>query len=173
MISNSTCDLINIEPTSLEQLRQWRNNPELRQYFCEYREINTDMQQRWYQDKVLNDMNWIHFEIHTKGSRLIGYCGLHINWVYSNAEFSIHIGDKNYLGQGIGTNALHSLLNHGFNYLNLHRIWCEVYSNNISAANMYRRIGFIDEGQKREAYFCKGKYHNVILMGLLCNEFNI
>lgn len=173
MISNSKCYLINIEHTSLEQLRNWRNNPELRQYFREYREINSDMQQQWYQDKVLNDINWINFEIHAKDSRLIGYCGLHINWVYSNAEFGIYIGDTYYLGRGIGIAALRLLCNYGFNDLNLHRIWCEVYSNNINATKLYRKIGFIDEGKKREEYFCQGRYYDIILMGLLRDEFHI
>ena len=53
-----------VEEGSLEQLRSWRNEPELRKYFREYREISKAMQKRWYENRVLGDKDQVNFEIH-------------------------------------------------------------------------------------------------------------
>ena len=39
-----------IEKEDLPLLMEWRNNPEYRQYFREYRELNSVSQERWFQN---------------------------------------------------------------------------------------------------------------------------
>ena len=46
MIKGKKVYLSAIEESDLEQLRQWRNLPEYRKHFREYREISTTMQSR-------------------------------------------------------------------------------------------------------------------------------
>ena len=53
-----------VEEESTEQLRSWRNDPELRKYFREYKEISKTMQKRWYENRVHGDDNQVNFEIH-------------------------------------------------------------------------------------------------------------
>ena len=132
MIKGEKCFLTAVNPDSIETLRNWRNNPKLRRYFREFREISKSMQENWYNTRVLNNPNQFDFEIHDKESKaLIGHCGLYyVNWVSRAAEFTIYVGDFNFRGMGIGSDALRTLIGYGFNDLNLNRIWCEVYSNN-------------------------------------------
>ena len=130
MIKGEKCFLTAVNPDSIETLRNWRNNPKLRRYFREFREISKSMQEN--NTRVLNNPNQFDFEIHDKESKaLIGHCGLYyVNWVSRAAEFTIYVGDFNFRGMGIGSDALRTLIGYGFNDLNLNRIWCEVYSNN-------------------------------------------
>ena len=44
MLSGKKILLSTVEEKNLEQLRQWRNEPSLRRYFREYREISRTMQ---------------------------------------------------------------------------------------------------------------------------------
>ena len=55
MLEGQVVGLRAIERADLEPLREWRNRPEFRRYFREYREISPDMQQRWYETVVLGD----------------------------------------------------------------------------------------------------------------------
>lgn len=161
-----------VERENIEQLRHWRNQPELRKYFREYREISKDMQEKWFVEKVLNDPKQINFEIHdVETKKLIGSCGLYyIHNVNRTGEFGIYIGDENFRRCGYGTDALVALLNYGFNYLGLHRIWCEVYSNN-RAISTYRKIGFKDEGVMREVKFLEGEFLDSYILSILENEW--
>lgn len=172
MINGKRCYLTSVEPDSIEQLRQWRNNPELRKYFREYREISKPMQKNWYENRVLTNPNQVDFEIHEKETKkLIGHCGLYyINWVNRSAEFTVYLGDFDYRGKGIGKDALVTLFNYGFNTLNLNRIWCEVYSNN-KALSVYESIGFVKEGVMRQTYFDDGKYWDSTILSMLKNEW--
>jgi len=172
MLNGKKVFLKNISPDSLTQLMNWRNVPELRKYFREYRDINEDMQKKWYQERVLGNPNQADFEIHCiKSGKLIGHCGLYyINWAYRHAEFGIYIGDKEYRQGGYGSDALRTLIEHGFDDLNLNKIWCEVYSNNDSI-NVYKHLGFEEEAVLRQHYYSEGKYWDSTLMGLLHNDY--
>ena len=112
MLKGKKVYLSPVEKSSLEQMRNWRNEPELRKYFREYREINTDMQLKWYETKVLSDPNQVNFEIHnSENNELIGHCGLYyINWIHRHAEFGIYVGDYNFRSGGYGSDALRVLI---------------------------------------------------------------
>ena len=172
MIEGSKCFLTAVNPESIETLRNWRNNPNIRKYFREFREINKPMQNDWYINKVLKNSNQFDFEIHEKKSgQLIGHCGLYyVNWVNRTAEFTIYVGDFDFRGKGIGSDALRTLIRYGFNDLNLNRIWCEVYSNN-DAIHIYENIGFIKEGVMREQYYNDGKYWDSTILSMLKSEW--
>ena len=163
-----------VEEESTEQLRSWRNDPELRKYFREYKEISKTMQKRWYENRVHGDDNQVNFEIHDLDSgKLIGHCGLYyIDWIHRHAEFGIYVGDMDFRSGGYGSDALRTLIKYGFNDLNLNKIWCEVYTNN-DALDIYRHIGFRDEGLIRQHYFNEGSYWDSNLLSLLRCEHEV
>lgn len=172
MIKGAKIYLSNLERDNLEQLRLWRNNPELRQYFREYREISPDMQKAWYESRVLNNPNQVDFEIHDlETSKLIGHCGLYyINWTYRTGEFGIYLGDTDYRGKGYGSDSLKTLVKYGFDDLNLNRIWAEVYTNN-TALDLYTHVGFKVEGVMRQTVYKNGSYYDSTMIGMLKSEY--
>ena len=89
MIKGNKVYLTSIEREDLEILRNWRNREDFRKYFREYREISKDMQEKWYQTKVLSDPSTIMFSIHDSlTNELVGCCGLcYINWVNKNSDW--------------------------------------------------------------------------------------
>ena len=173
MIIGNKIILTKVERENLEQLKQWRNTPELKKYFREHRELNSDNQTKWFESSVLNNPHQYNFEIRDKESNtLIGHCGLYyISWVCRTGEFGIYIGDKTYRNGGYGSDALRTLIKDGFEDLNLNRIWCEVYDNN-AALDIYKHIGFIYEGKMRENYYNEGKYWDSHILGMLKTEYN-
>ena len=172
MIKGNKVYLSSIERASLETLRNWRNNEDLRSYFREYREISCDMQNMWYEKRVLNNDHQIDFEIRKlSDQKLIGHCSLnYINWINRTAEFGIYVGDENEKGKGFGSEALRLLIKYGFEEINLNKIWCEVYEHN-QAMGIYKHIGFVHEGTLRQNYYHKGKYLDSHILSILKDEF--
>ena len=59
------------------------------------------------------------------------------------------------------------LVEYGFNILNMNRIELSVYDFNSRAFKTYQKVGFIEEGRKRQARFHNGKYQDEIIMSIL------
>ena len=129
------------------------------------------MQDKWHHN-VNTNPSQCDFEIHDMESgRLVGHIGLYyIDLIARKAEFSIYIGDMAFRGKGIGSDALRTLIKYGFEELNLNKIWCEVYSNN-AAVDIYRKVGFVDEGVLRQNAFKNGEYVDGIVLSLLNDEW--
>ncbi len=91
MLKGNLVGLRAIEKTDLTQLLQWRNIPEFRRFFREYRELSNENQLLWFEKYVMDDPNTIMFAIvELATEKLIGACGLcYIDWVNRNAAFSI------------------------------------------------------------------------------------
>jgi len=63
MLKGCFVSLRAIEHTDLPELLEWRNRPEYRRYFREYRELNMENQSTWYEKVVLNDPKTVMFSI--------------------------------------------------------------------------------------------------------------
>ncbi len=111
------------------------------------------------------------FAIEVEG-KVVGTVSLHdINWTSRHGTFSIVIWNTEYHGKGIGTEATSLMLRYAFEYLNLHRVKLEVYEYNEVGLHIYKKLGFVEEGRWRKQRYLKGKYYDVVLMGILREEW--
>lgn len=105
-------------------------------------------------------------------NRFIGQCALfQFDQVARTCELGITIGDKNYWGQGYGREALTLLLEYGFRYHNLHRVFLSVNGNNERAIRAYRACGFVEEGRLRAHVWHDNGYMDLVYMGILREEW--
>jgi len=88
------------------------------------------------------------------------------------AEIGIMLGEKTWWNKGYGTETMRAMLRHGFETLNLHRIWLQVYANNKRGVKAYEKAGFRHEGMYREGHYQAGIYHDVLLMSVLRQEWD-
>jgi RimJ/RimL family protein N-acetyltransferase len=70
-------------------------------------------------------------------------------------------------GRGLGTDALRVLVDFAFTRLNLRRVHLTVLADNAPAVASYTRVGFVEEGRRRESAWVRGRYVDEVLMGLL------
>ncbi len=175
MITGEKVYLTTIENEDLEVLRQWRNQPEYRKYFREYREISKHMQETWYQSKVIGDPNTIMFAIKNKATNeLLGCCGLcYINWINRHGDLSLYIGWENsYIDElGFAQEACRLLFNYGFSELNLNKVWTEIYEFDHKKYKLYHSLGFHDDGLLRQQYFHDGKLWDSYILSLLRKDW--
>lgn len=113
------------------------------------------------------------FAIRDKESNtIIGITGFDdIIWGSNVATFFIGIGDKKFVGKGMGKAALKLMLDFGFNELNLYRIQLNVISYNIPAIKLYESAGFVKEGTLRELVYRDSKRYDLYYYGLLQKEW--
>jgi RimJ/RimL family protein N-acetyltransferase len=162
-----------IEKDDLPVLLEWRNKPEYRRYFREYRELNSAFQDAWYEKTVLNDPSIMMFAIiDLHNNRLIGACGLsYINWINRNADFSIYIGADNlYIDEKYAPDSALILIRYSFDELNLHRLWAEIYDFDKPKIKLFEQLGFKLDGCHRETHWTEGKWCNSLYYSLLQNE---
>ena len=174
MLSGELTGLRAIEERDLPQLLDWRNDPQMRRFFREYRELGMDQQRAWYEAKVLNDPATRMFAIvELETDELIGAAGLcYIDAINQNADFSIYIGaDDLYIDDELAPDAGRTLLAYGFDELNLHKVWAEIYSIDDAKQRLFYDLGFSREGVHRETHYTEGKWVDSLFYGLLAKDF--
>jgi len=170
MIKGDYIGLRAIEKKDLDKLLEWRNKAEFRLFFREYRELGTDNQLQWYEKLVLNDPNTRMFAIvELKTNELIGACGLcYIDWVNRNADFSIYIGkDDLYIDDVYAIDAAKEMEKYGFEELNLHRLWAEIYSIDEKKIKFFKELQFEKEGRFKETHWTQGCWVDSFFYGKL------
>ncbi len=176
MILGENIRLRAIEREDIPRFVRWLNDPEVIEFLLMNAPLSRAVEERWFDKQVstpshesqvfaieilIND-EWVH----------IGNTGLHsIEPVHLAAEFGIFIGEKSFWNKGYGREAARLTLKHGFDNLNLNRIYLYVYQNNLRGIKAYESVGFVKEGEMREAVYKNGRYLNVLLMSILHSEW--
>jgi RimJ/RimL family protein N-acetyltransferase len=122
-------------------------------------------------DKHLADEEKAWFVIEIDG-KVVGDVGLHHRDRRARVTaFGIGIYDPEYLGQGYGREALGLLIDWAFRIQNYERIWLDTWASNERAIRCYKAVGFVEEGRQRRHTYIDGQYVDVVLMGLLRDEW--
>lgn len=162
-----------IEPDDLEELRQWRNQPNLRTFFREHAELSAHDQLAWYNQTVLPKKNVLMFSIINKETNaLMGACGLcYIDWLRRSADLSIYLGLENiYLDDIFAIESSKILIKYAFSELGLHRVWAEVYSHDAKKQDFFNKLGFSVDGRFRESHWTENKWVDSIFYSLLSKD---
>ena len=94
-----------------------------------------------------------------------------ISSINRTAEFAVILGDKRHWGRGVGLLASHALVRHGFEKLNLERIYCGTAATNEGMKKLAVAIGMSHEGTRRRHLFLEGSWVDVLEYGILREEF--
>lgn len=105
-----------------------------------------------------------------EGGRHVGNISLSsIQWVHRSAELSIMIGAKDIWGKGFGSEAIALLTEHAFTSMGLHRLWAE--SPNPAFNATMKKLGWTQEGVKREAFLLDGAFTDFVCWSILEREW--
>lgn len=137
-----------------------------------YMPVTVENEEEWY-SRVATATDTYTLGIRTMAEdKLIGNASLfNISQKNRVATFGIAVGDKDYWGRGYGSEATQLMVRYGFDELNLNRIQLDVYDYNPRAIRAYEKVGFNQEGVRRQAVFREGAYHDVHLMAILREEW--
>jgi diamine N-acetyltransferase len=159
-----------IERDDLPDYVQWLNDPNVLYFFGRNLPLSLAEEEDWY-EKMLQDSSVRNFAVEFEG-RHVGGAGLgRIDGRNACAEVGLFIGLPELWDQGLGYDVLHTLLRFGFEQMNLNRIYLRVFADNERAVHLYEKLGFQHEGCWRQAEFRHGRYHNLLWMSVLREEW--
>jgi RimJ/RimL family protein N-acetyltransferase len=151
----------------------WFDDSEVCKMNSHHRFPYTDEGMSKYIDSIYNTNNQLVLAIINKEDKMhIGNISLqNINYINRSAEFAVVIGEKNYWGKGVGKECGKLIIKHGFLELNLNRIYCGTFVDNLGMYKLAETLGFKKEGIRYEAEFKNGKYINIVEFGLLKKDW--
>lgn len=100
---------------------------------------------------------------------LCGGVGLMIEPDHRRAELGYWIGVP-YWGNGYATEAARTLVKHGFETLELHRIFASHFSKNTGSGKVLRKIGMRHEGCHRAPILKWGEFLDLEMYGMLASD---
>lgn len=158
-----------LEERHLPTMLKWLDDPDLREHIGTIYPIPMARHLEWYRT-VVDDKSQLILAIETENGH-VGTIGLRgIDFVYRSAELWIYIGDQQNRGSGVAKAAVEQILEFGFNTLNLHRVFVQVFDFNERARRFFQKCGMKPEGVLREAVFKRGRYWDKHVLGILSSD---
>ncbi|MFC1937895.1 GNAT family N-acetyltransferase [Chloroflexota bacterium] len=143
-----------------------------------WRPFGTDEKERFNQFSQvltlpnLEDGKVIVFSIiHASDKKAIGYTSIKgISETETRAEVGIAIMEREYRGQGYGTEALRHLTDYAFNELALNLLGLTVFPSNHRAIRAYEKVGFRKTRILEDSWLLPdGEYADMWVMELACD----
>jgi RimJ/RimL family protein N-acetyltransferase len=159
-----------IEATDLIWLRDLRNDKSTWENLEHVLPLNMSIQKTWLDD-LSNDKSREYYIFTNDKNEDIGLVRVtSIDYINKKACIGLDISIK-YRGKKLSKIAYRLIFDYLFNYLNLNRLYLFVLSENEVALNLYRKIGFIEEGRQREAIIRKDRKIDYIMLSILSHEY--
>ncbi|MFH0734102.1 MAG: GNAT family protein [bacterium] len=148
---------------------KWRNSPKAK--YLNKGASTVEDQIKWIQNISNNEYNYI---IETKNNMPVGMISLYsINTQHKNAEVGrLILGDSELtIDLPVVYEALLLVMDFAFNELRLHRLYGTIFSDNLAMIKFNKYLGMREEGILRGHYLKNGEYQDIIVLGLLENEY--
>lgn len=111
------------------------------------------------------------FVVETEEAQPVGLAGLEaISQINRDAVLPLFV-DKSVRRLGVGIRAASLTLDFAFRQLGLHRITSYYREDNQSTRDLVSQLGCQVEGSMRQAWFADGRYHDMVVVGILRQEW--
>jgi RimJ/RimL family protein N-acetyltransferase len=174
MLHGEKIKLRAVERTDLERMRDWRNLPEMRRNFREFRELNMLNQEQWFARISASPNDFMFVIERTDNQEPLGIAGLvYVHWVLRSADISLYIGANDiYIdGQGgFAEDTAKTLIRYAFDNLNLNKVWTELYSFDERKVALFQHLGFSRDAVLRDNAYEDGRYHDSYIYSLLRSD---
>jgi diamine N-acetyltransferase len=162
-----------LEPSDVELLYQWENDPEIWQIsqtlipFSKYtlKQFVDSAQEDVFSAKQVRFMINL---LHTK--QTVGIIDVFdIDFLNSRAGIGILI-DKNFRHQELGTEAIELAINYLFNTLHLHQVYCNIVISNAISLKLFEKCRFSVSGIKKEWTKTQHGFEDVVMLQRIMNQ---
>jgi len=163
------------DKTDLPRFVAWLNDPDVRHFLLIDLPMSLSQEERWFEhmqsQHPAEHVLVIEAQVGQDWMPIGNTSLMGIDWTNRCAEIGIFIGEKTCWSQGYGRETMRLMLKHGFETLNLHRIYLRVFEHNLRGIKAYEHAGFKHEGRMRQARYQDGRYYDVLLMSVLRDEW--
>lgn len=106
----------------------------------------------------------------TRRGRPIGAVCVHLESRHDRGELGYWLGHRHW-GQGYATEAVATVLDWCFDGQRLARVHARHFADNTASARVLEKLGFRREGMLRQHHHHWGRFHDLVLWGLLREEY--
>ena len=128
--------------------------------------------EKWFENIQGDSLNQ-RLAIETEDDGLIGLSSIiNIDWRNNHAWHGIVIGDKDIRGKGYGIDTVMTTMRYAFDEMHLERLDGSIIEYNTVSFSMYcNKLGWKEEGRKKNYYFRKGRYWDQIIVGITKDDY--
>ena len=167
MIETERLQLRLVDNSDTSDIVRWRNNKDIMDHLFAYKGITIEQHENWYNHYINSNVRIELMMVEKTSGIKIGTVGLsQIDHINQKAEYGILIGEIQNRGKGYAKEGSKAIINYGFNELNLIKIYLKVFLDNMSAINLYKKLGFVKEGVLVKDIYKNGKFKDVLIMSI-------
>jgi len=167
-----------LEREDLITLHKWQNDEEimrLARSFPDHVISKEALETEFARELKGDDTGRRAYIIEEKSSnKPIGWATIRIHQFQrrvTTADVGLALGETTAWGKGYGTETANLLLDEVFRQLNLHRAEWWTYAENNVSVQLAKKLGFKEEARLRDEVFFDNRYHDLVVLGLLRQEF--
>lgn len=161
-----------IERSDLSLLHKWSNDPMTQDIMGDIHfPSSLNFQETWFEALQKDKLNQrLAIEVPQQG--LIGISSIiKIDWKNNHAWHGIMLGDKDIRGKGYGIDTVMATMRYAFDEMHLERLDGGIIEYNVISLSLYKKLGWKEEGIRRNYLYRKGKYWNYILVGITRDDY--
>lgn len=162
----SALNFINLNCEERELVRRWRNHDAVKKQMFSEHEISPEEHSQFIAGLSTDNKNFYWLVKGGEGE----YPGViylnRIDLTNRNAFLGIY-ANQDRKPSGAGSLLMDCLKSIAFGRWKLHTLKLEVLETNVRALDFYAKSGFAEEGRLREFVFREGRWHDVIIMGIV------
>jgi RimJ/RimL family protein N-acetyltransferase len=159
-----------VEEQDAEFLQEHINDPEIWRSLKRRQPISDHEEREWIQS--LGEEDGVSFVVYADGAP-VGNIGLtDRNDQSGTAEIGFWVAPDEQ-GNGYGREACELVVGYGFDQLRLAKITAEAYAFNDASRGLLESVGFTHEATLREQAYVEGDRVDLIIYGLLAEEWDV
>lgn len=163
-----------IEESDLDLLQKWANDPVTQDGIGELHfPSSMDFHKGWFSN-LKNDLLNHRFVVDVAGIGIIGISSIiNLDWRNRRAAHGLVLGEEAHRGKAYGVDAIMATMRYAFEELNLERLDGAIIEYNRLSLATYcgKRLGWKEEGRRRNYFFRKGRYWDSLLVGITKQDY--
>ena len=155
-----------------EKYVNWLNDNEINEYLESRLSVQTKESVSQFVKNMIESIdNYMFVIVNIDTGKHIGNVKIGpIHYIYKHTFVGYLIGDKNFWGKGLATEAVYLVSKFCFDDLKLNKVNAGVIASNIGSIKVLNKLGFIKEGCIRNDVLLDDKYIDVYKYGIMKNE---
>jgi UDP-4-amino-4,6-dideoxy-N-acetyl-beta-L-altrosamine N-acetyltransferase len=163
-------DLRDLQSDDAERLYAWRREPDVDRWMSGAAPADLGQYRHWLTE-FRTDPDRAGWIILYRGQptgflTLSGLAGPN-----QAGQWGWYVGEAAARGRGVGRAAQALGLDRAFDHFGLQKVWSEVLAGNDAALKAQAAAGFRREGYLRRQVYKDGEFHDVVLLGMLVEEW--
>lgn len=168
-----------IQEKDLEKLMQWRMRPDITKYMNTDPKLTIEGQKKWF-ERIMKDSE-LSVEEGRKGFYWLlevdgvpaGFVSLvNIDSLNQRIHTGVYIAEKAKRSLRLTLDLQWNLYRYSFDVLQMHKVCEEVFAENKAVNRILDMNGSKREGILRDHIYKNGTYHDVVVRGILREEWN-